>query len=163
MKSDHKSRTKDVERVHSLNDAIKLNTNAGQIDANDISDGYHTFGQLYDCRLAFNVALFNEWARDYYKFKKTFENTFDLHPRIKQDLNNNKPEYNVHKSIRHHDGELCFGGGWFIVVAILPRGQISFHYKMEDWDKFKIPETKKALYEFDGHTTEDVINRLINI
>jgi hypothetical protein len=31
------------------------------MNANDISDGYHTFGQLYDCRLAYNAA-FNEWG-----------------------------------------------------------------------------------------------------
>ena len=74
-----------------------------------------------------------------------------------------KPKYNVHKSLRHHDGELCFGGGWFIVVAILPMGQITNHYKVEDWDLFKIPEKAEALVEFDGHTTDDVITRLLNL
>lgn len=104
---------------------------------NDISDGYHTFGDLYEIRKAYNVALFNEWAE--------------------------QGKYNVHKSIRHHSEELCFGGGWFIVVAILPEGQISNHYKMEDWDLFKIPEARRAMVEFDGHTTNDVIERLINL
>jgi hypothetical protein len=32
-------------------------------------------------------------------------------------------------------------------------GQITNHYKLEDWDLFKIPETEKALVKFDGHTT----------
>jgi hypothetical protein len=58
------------------------------------SDGYHTFNELYEFRKTYNAALFNEWAK------------FDI------------PQYNVHKSIRHHDGEYCFGGGWFIVVAV---------------------------------------------
>jgi hypothetical protein len=102
------------------------------------SDGYHTFKELYEIRQAYNVALFNEWGK------------FDI------------PRYNVHKSWKHHDGELCFGGGWFIVVAIMPTGQISNHYKAEDWDLFKIPKVEKALFPFDGHTTEDVICRLIN-
>ena len=102
------------------------------------SDGYHTFKELYEIRKAYNVALFNEWGK------------FDI------------PSYNVHKSWKHHDGEFCFGGGWFIVVAIMPTGQISNHYKAEDWDLFKIPEVEKALFPFDGHTTEDVIYRLIN-
>jgi hypothetical protein len=101
------------------------------------SDGYHTFKELYEIRKAYNVALFNEWGK------------YDI------------PYYNVHKSWKHNDGELCFGGGWFIVVAVLPTGQISNHYKAEDWDLFKIPETEKALFEFDGHTTKDVIDRLI--
>lgn len=102
------------------------------------SDGYHTLKELYEIRKAYNVALFNEWGK------------FDI------------PRYNVHKSWKHHDGELCFGGGWFIVVAIMPTGQISNHYKAEDWDLFKIPKVEKALFPFDGHTTEDVICRLIN-
>ncbi len=104
------------------------------------SDGYHTFDELYEIRKAYNIAYFN------------LINATDREGR-----------YNVHKSKRHFDGEDCFGGGWFIVVAILPTGQISNHYKLEDWDLFKIPETEKALFAFDGHTTKDVINRLKNI
>lgn len=69
-------------------------------------------------------------------------------------------KYHVHKSWRHHDGELCFGGGWFIVVAVLPTGQISNHYEAKYWDLFKIPETEKALFSFDGHTSTDVLERL---
>ena len=103
------------------------------------SDGYHTFKELYEFRKAYNVALFNEWGK------------FDI------------PYYDVHKSWKHNDGELCFGGGWFIVVAVLPTGQISNHYEAKDWDLFKIPEVEKAKYEFDGHTGQDVINRLLNI
>jgi len=100
------------------------------------SDGYHTFNELYEFRKTYNAALFNEWAK------------FDI------------PQYNVHKSIRHHDGEYCFGGGWFIVVAVLPTGQISNHYELKDWDLFKIPAKDRALFEFDGHTSADVVARL---
>ena len=108
----------------------------------EISDGYHTFNELYEFRKVYNAALFNEWA-DY---------------NDKDEMN--VPLYNVHKSWKHYDGELCFGGGWFIVVAVLPTGQISNHYEAKDWDLFKIPETEKALFEFDGHTPQDVIDRL---
>ena len=100
----------------------------------DYSDGYHTFNELYEFRKVYNAALFNEWN--------------------KQDL------YDVHKSKKHFDGEECFGGGWFIVVAVLPSGQISNHYELKDWDLFKCPDYEKAKYEFDGHTGEDVIKRL---
>lgn len=106
------------------------------IDENT-SDGYHTFKELYAFRKAYNVALFNEWAM--------------------------QNKYDVHKSWKHNDGEECFGGGWFIVVALLPGGQISNHYEAKDWDLFKIPEEEKAKHPFDGHTGEDVINRLINL
>ena len=61
---------------------------------------------------------------------------------------------------KHNDGEDCFGGGWFIVVALLPKGQITNHYKLEDWDLFNIPEYDKALFEYDGHNGKDTIERL---
>jgi hypothetical protein len=73
---------------------------------------------------------------------------------------NFEPKYDVHKSWKHNDGELCFGGGWFIVVAILPDGQISNHYEAKDWDLFEIPEVEIAKYPFDGHTAADVLERL---
>ena len=102
-----------------------------------ISDGYHSFQELYDFRAKYNAALFNEWTK--------------------------QGKYNVHKSWRHHDGELCFGGGYFIVVAILPSGQISNHYTANRWDSFDVPETEKALFPFDGHTPQDVLTRLSNL
>ena len=46
------------------------------------------------------------------------------------------------------------------MVAVLPTGQISNHYKAKDWDLFKIPETDKALFEYDGHTPQDCLTRL---
>lgn len=107
------------------------------VEISSVSDGYHTFQELYEFRKMYNAALFNEWA---------------LH---------NK--YQVHKSLRHNSGEECFGGGWFIVVAILPKGQISNHYKVEDWELFRCQETEKALFEYDGHTGEDVLERLKDI
>ena len=104
----------------------------------DTSDGFHTFKTLYEIRKAYNVALFNEWA-----------------------IND---KYNVHKSRRHFDGEYPFGkDNWFIVCALLPSGQISNHYTMDNWDLFKIPEYTIALLPFDGHTTDDVIDRLLTL
>ena len=99
----------------------------------ETSDWHHTFAELYRYRMLYNAALFNEWARDY--------------------------RYDVHKSERHHDGEECFGGGWFIVVAQLPTGQISNHYPMSDWYRFRVPEFPLAA-EWDGHTPEQAAQRL---
>ena len=101
------------------------------------SDGYHTFNELYEFRKVYNAVLFNYWA--------------------KQGI------YEVHKSEKHNDGELCFGGGWFIVVAVLPTGQISNHYEMKDWDLFQCEVSEKAKFEFDGHTSSDVIERLLSL
>lgn len=63
------------------------------------------------------------------------------------------------KSYRHADGELCFGGGWFIVMANLPTGQVSNHYRAEEWNLFNVPERWKA-DEWDGHTPVEAANRL---
>ena len=120
----------------------------------ETSDGYHTFNELYEFRKVYNAALFNEWA------KQTSVN----HRWASEDNQPvSIPKYNVHKSWKHNNGELCFGGGWFIVVALLPSGQISNHYEAKDWDLFKIPTTPTALFEFDGHTPQDVIIRLTNL
>lgn len=105
--------------------------------AGNCSDGYHTFDELYEFRKQYNAALFNEWAK--------------------------QKKFNVHKSKRHFTGEECFGGGWFIVVAVLPTGQISNHYKLDDWNLFNLPEKGKALFAYDGHKPLDVIERLKNL
>jgi hypothetical protein len=127
-----------------INDLIKWGkANDSEFKENELSDGYHTFNELYDFRKQYNAALFNEWA--------------------KSGDGNGNAKYQVHKSVKHYNGELCFGGGWFIVVAILPSGQISNHYKMSDWDLFQVPITEKADFEFDGHTPQDVLVRLASL
>ena len=132
---------------------------------NELSDGYHTYDELYEFRKMYNAVLFNEWAIKYYEVLKDYEgiDVETLHFELQNFLNIIEPKYNVHKSWKHHDGELCFGGGWFIVSAMLPTGLISNHYQAEDWDLFKVPEVEKALYEFDGHTSQDVLHRLKNL
>ena len=101
------------------------------------SDGHHTFEELYRYRLLYNAALFNEWAK--------------------------AGLYDVHKSLFHHDGTIPFGDRrWFIVVAELPAGQISNHYRMPDWDLFDIP-VKGLPNVYDGHTPEVVADRLASL
>jgi len=99
----------------------------------DTSDGYHTFKELYAYRRAYNALLFKEW--------------------FISSLND------VHKSKKHHDGEDCFGGGWFVVTAETPVGQISNHYEMEHWDMFQIAERERA-NEWDGHTPKQALERM---
>lgn len=99
-------------------------------DKGEISDGYHTFNELYYYRMLYNAAFFNLLPKEL-----------------------------VHKSKRHHDGKECFGGGWFIVMANLPTGQISNHYELKDWDLFQIPE-KDTADEWDGHTPQEAAERI---
>lgn len=134
--------------VSEINRIIAENKSNPEFKENDICDGYHTFNELYEFRKMYNAALFNEWAIPITCHTPT------------EDVILKRPKYNVHKSWRHHDGELCFGGGWFIVCAMLPTGLISNHYKAADWDLFRIPEAHRALFPFDGHTGKDVLERL---
>ncbi len=98
-----------------------------------LNDLENTIQELYDFRLVLNALLFNEWAKT--------------------------GEYEVYKSKKHHDGEVCFDGEWFIVVAILPSGQVTNHYHMKYWDYFKIPSYERVKDEFDGHTSSVVLLR----
>jgi hypothetical protein len=139
----------------SINELIFAGKENGSINTDNISDGWHTFGELYEFRKMYNVALFNEWAL--HPEKSGFASS-DLGWKF------NVKNY-VHKSWKHNDGEWCFGEEkkWFIVSAMLPGGLISNHYKAEDWNLFKIPTVEKALFEFDGHTGNDVLERLKSI
>ena len=142
-----------------LQEVQELVNSLGDLKGN-VSDGFHSFNQLYEFRKLYNALLFNEWARQI-----TTETAFskDASGRTKQIVVAESNKYDVHKSKRHNNGELCFGGGWFVVIAILPSGQITNHYEMNDWGLFKIPELEKAKYEFDGHTSEDVVERMLNL
>lgn len=91
--------------------------------------------ELYEFRLLYNACLFNMW------------HTHNV--------------VEVYKSRRHDDGELCFDGEYFIVVALLPTGQITNHYPITHWELFKIPTYNKVKDKYDGHTSKDVLNRLM--
>lgn len=117
--------------VHRAYKGELLNALQKDPDIGEFSDGYHTFNELYEYRMLYNAAFFN-----------TLEG-----------------RYNVHKSRRHSDGKECFGGGWFIVMADLPTGQISNHYELKDWDLFKVPE-KELADKWDGHTPQEAARRL---
>lgn len=93
-------------------------------------DKYHSLDELYGYRMAYNALAANAM-----------------------------PE-RCAKSWRHSDGELCFGGGWFVVVMDLSTGQVSNHYKAEHWGLFRVPEAETAP-EWDGHTPEVALQRLL--
>lgn len=97
----------------------------------NISDGYHTFKELYDHRMALTAALC-----------KVLPN--DMSWRSKN-----------HAA----DGEPMFEG-FFIVGVELPTGIITYHYKLEHWHLFDHVITWGAAPKWDGHTPADVVNRL---
>lgn len=119
-------------------------------------DGYHTFDELYDHRVTLFIALCkkinaeDEQQKQLQAFKEGF--AFDRNSWIRR----------VWRSTRHSDGDLCFGTGTQFVFGIdkLPSEQITYHIPIERWDETDFAETLEKAPDWDGHTSEDVLNRL---
>jgi DNA-directed RNA polymerase subunit RPC12/RpoP len=104
---------------------------AGVAEIDDLSDGFHTFRQLYYQRMMLFATI------------------------VKQ----NKDK--AWKSLRHEDGELCFGGGWFIVGIDTPEGSYTYHYEDNYYSLFDCEELERGKH-WDGHTEKDV-TRLLSL
>lgn len=101
-------------------------------DIEDLSDGYHTFNQLYHQRAILFATI------------------------VKQNKNR------AWKSLRHEDGEFCFGGGRFIVGIDTPAGSYTYHYKTDKyWNLFDCTVLDRSK-PWDGHTEDDV-TRLLSL
>ena len=102
-------------------------------NAEELSDGYHTFNQLYHQRAVLFACI------------------------VKQ--NKNK----AWKSFKHSDGNYCFdsNGEWFIVGVDTPQGSYTYHFAKEYWDMFDCQELECGK-EWDGHSEEDV-TRLLSL
>lgn len=112
-------------------------------NAIDVSDGYHTFSELYDHRRVLTAALFNVLAREL-----NYIPSRSLLP---------------FKSKLHSDGSMFDG---YFIVGLRDQYKnityLSYHYNLEYWDQFEIEELKSAP-EYDGHTSQDVIERLLRL
>lgn len=104
-----------------------------KINKGEISDGYHTFNQLYHQRAVLFATIVNQ----------------------------NKSR--SWKSYKHSDGQYCFdsNGEWFIVGVDTPKGNYTYHYSKEYWNMFDCKELERGK-EWDGHTEEDV-TRLLSL
>jgi|SRR5882672_3146735 len=105
-------------------------------DAGEVSDGYHTFNELYEHRHLLFCAL-SQMA--------------DLR---------REPPY-VWKSRNHWiEGKLePVWPGWFLAGIDLGSGMITYHLPNECWDLFRGIERETPPLH-DGHTSQDVIERL---
>ncbi len=102
-------------------------------DIGAISDGYHTFDELYEhrCRLFIVVCMF---FRDISWCSK-----------------------------KHSDGSEW--PGWFILGLVHEKsGQITYHLPEKHWEKVSaVIKVLDKAPEWDGHTSQDVLNRLDEI
>jgi hypothetical protein len=119
------------------------------VQCDDVADEYHTLHELYEHRMALNIALFNQWGKTnmYFNVHEINEAAGKIVCPV------------VMKSLKHHDGTMF--GDYFIVMAITEFGQISYHYRLKHWNKFKyIPEVESTP-EWDGHSSLQVMERLM--
>ena len=98
------------------------------------SDGYHTFDELYDHRIALFIALCRH-------------------------VNWHRPGY-VWRSKRHSDGSSI--DGWFLLgTGKMPGDQITYHLPLSRWDECAdFADELTRAPDFDGHTSADVLVRI---
>lgn len=108
---------------------------------NFVSDGYHTFGELYDHRITLFITLCTALHRS-------------------RDMENQDEKRTPWKSWKHSDGSSF--DGWFIAGIGFEKGtQITYHLPADRWDELTVLTLNQAP-EYDGHTAADVIKRLKN-
>lgn len=103
------------------------------VDPSEVSDGYHTFNELYRHRMALMAALMRFSGASCWR------------------------------SRQHHDGTMF--NGFFIVgmtLGIVEPNQITYHVELKHWEEFAFAPTLEKAPEFDGHTPEDVVRRLLD-
>lgn len=101
-----------------------------------ISDGYHTFDELYDHRIALWIALCRKMV--------------EFHHRA-DDL--------IWRTRLHSDGSQF--EGWFLLGMGDKAGeQITYHLPDREWEACDFAQTRERAPEFDGHTPANVIERI---
>ena len=117
----------DVERLKLITLLIREMDDTNKTD--DISDGYHTFEELYYQRMMLTktvaLAAITNFDKD-----------------------------TVYRSKLHSDGTMY--KDFFIVVFNTPEGNFSYHYHMMYWGVFDFLKELPNAEEFDGHTWKDV-------
>lgn len=120
-----------------INKAIQECKKIG-IPTDGISDGFHTYGELYVHRIELFIAL----------CRKTWEHEFT-----------NAGGGPVWRSRKHSDGS--HWEGWFLLgLHTEPGRQITYHLPMSKWEDCRFAETLDQAPEFDGHSSADVLERL---
>ena len=119
--------------INELNNLIQIEKINGNILVKQISDGHHTFEDLYKNRLILFCALCNSNPNISWKSKKHFDEE-------------NDPMFN----------------GDFIAGINTPEGIATYHFKLEFWDLFQIPEIEKAP-RYDNYDNATVLKRIYSL
>lgn len=102
----------------------------------EVSDGYHTFEELYDHRITLWIALCRKMAEFHHRSDDV-----------------------VWRSQYHSDGTNF--DGWFILgMGYAPNDQITYHLPWSEWVNCDFAKELERAPNFDGHTANDVLERL---
>lgn len=97
-----------------------------------VSDGFHTFGDLYDHRRALMAALAKAVLLDAWKTRH-----------------------------HHPDDETPMFPGYFLVGINLPTGGVRYHYKLAHWDDFRSLIEVPHAPVWDGAGPNETVSRLL--
>jgi hypothetical protein len=120
-----------------LNAIIQDKKKEGVLDTNLISDGYHTFGELYEQRIRLYIELCRALS--------------------------SAGGHIVWVSMRHSNNSVT--PGWMIMGISYEKGnQITYHLPDRHWAECS--EFARSIYqdpEYDGHKSADTLTRLNNL
>lgn len=120
-----------MRKIEEINNLIQKEKNLKTISTKEISDGRHTFGDLYKHRIILFCSLCNIFSDISWKSRKHFDEESD-------------PMFNDS----------------FIAGINTPNGVITYHIKLEYWDLFHIPEIERAP-KYDYYNDEDIFERVL--
>ena len=117
-------------KINELLYAVANHMIKGKIKIGNISDGYHTFDELYHHRAVLFAVICNTYPDKAWKSKQ------------------------------HDDPDFPMYDGMFIVGIKTPDGQATYHYNLDPyWDIFNVKEIERAP-KYDGHTPDEAIRRI---
>lgn len=118
-----------MNRLNEINNYILELKNSGE-QVKKISDGHHTFDELYEQRIILFSVICKFYPELSWKSKKHFDEEIDL-----------------------------MFNGCFIVGINTLEGVATYHFKLKYWNEFNIPELECAP-KYDGYSSDKVLTRI---
>jgi len=122
-----------MDKIEIVNKLISDYKEEKDFSVKQVSDGHHTFGELYHHRIVLFCTLCNLLPDLSWKSKKHFDEE-------------NDPMFDDS----------------FIAGINTPEGVATYHIKLKYWDMFKIPEIERAP-KYDRYNPTDVIDRVYSL
>ena len=120
-------------KIDDINRLIIESKLSGETFTKEISDGHHTFGELYRHRIILFCTLCKLLPEISWKSKKHFDEE-------------NDPMFNDS----------------FIAGINTPEGVATYHIKLKYWEMFNIPELERAP-KYEQYNSDDVIERVYSL